>query len=552
MTDSTSNSIDLRTYLRPLRSRWWIVLVIAAFALGFTYQYYSGKPTRYSASTTLLLKADDSDLNRVDPDRSAREQSVIIRTRAVAGLVAQELGLPANQGLPGSVSAVPASGTGFLTLTSVSSDRRSAIELVNAYARVYVDYSGEAGRKEARAARISAEQRLEQIPDIPQNRLSRQQLELSIQTFGVRENASQSKAQQIEPAVAASSLRASPGRNAIFAFVLGAMLGLGIVYALEHLDRRLKRLDEVAELYDSPVLVAIPAATAAAKASRLELKLEPPLTEAFRTLRTTLQLQATDLPGSGVAPRAMLVTSAVAGEGKSTIARSLALAYYGAGLRVALVDADMRRSTVAENFDLDQEPGLADVLRGSPLIDALHVVWHEAHEIKGQPAGALLAGGTQAQPSVVSAEGRPRFDLPLAGGLRPLPDAVEAPTVHRLEEGAHNGAVSGPRLSVLTSGKAPRDPAALLAGGPVAEVLGELQASHDIVIVDTSPLLPISDAVPLLAAVDGVLIVSRIGVTTRHAAEQLTDLLARVPSVNVLGVVANDVRAQAGYGYAET
>ena len=86
-------------------------------------------------------------------------------------------------------------------------------------------------------------------------------------------------------------------------------------------------------------------------------------------------------------------------------------------------------------------------------------------------------------------------------------------------------------------------------------------AAYDIVILDTSPILTVSDAVPLLDQVGAVVFVARLGMTTRDAAAQLMDLTVRVPKMNMVGVVVNDVRdrfldgdsAYAGqYGYAHT
>lgn len=550
MTDASNETLDLRRYLRPLRARWWIVVLIAVAAAGFTYEYYSRKPMSYSATTTLLLEPDIAVANSVDRDRTAREQAVIIGTRAIARLVAEELGVANDpRGLPGRVVARPATGTSFLALTSRSADPRSAVELVNSYARVYIRYSGDAGRQAARSARVAAERQLSRIPDLPKNRLVRLQLESTIQTLGLQENSGTSTVQQIEPALSARAIRPSPRRNALFALVLGGLLGIGLAYALEHLDRRVRLLEEVGDLYDSPVLVAVPGAPGAAKALRLQLTLEPPLKEAFRTLRTTLQLHATDAsPHGDVAPlRTLLVTSAIAGEGKSTVARSLAIAYYEAGLRVALVDADLRRPTLAESFKLDTEPGFTDVLRGVDVADALRVVWRDAD---GHPIAAAAAHDLQRQAIGAGAGAAGASALSLAEPRRPAGQpAPGAEGISQSHRGGGQDEDIAATFSVLTSGRPPRDPAALLAGGQIDEVLRRLQADHDIVIVDTSPLLPVSDAVPLLASVDGVLVVSRIGVTTTHAVTQLTELLDRVPRVNVLGVVANDVRQQQGYGY---
>lgn len=546
MADSTPENIGLQGYLRPLRSRWWIVLLIAVLAEGFTYQYFSGKPTTYVASTALLLQPPASSSGD-DPERAAREQAVIIGTRKIARRVAQELRTPG--GLPGVVAAAPSEGTNFLTLTARSSNPRSAVDLVNAYARVYIRYSGEAARAAARKARLAAERQLRAIPNIARNRESRSQLQASIQNLTLQESGAESSAEQVEPAVAAQSVKASPARNAIFALALGALLGLGIVYGLEHLDRRLKRLEEIDELFDRPVLVAVPGAPRAAKASSTQLKLEPPMTEAFRTLRTNLQLPGVSSGGDLVAPpRTILVASALSGEGKSTVARNLALAYYEAGLRVVLVDADLRRSTLAENFGIAAEPGLAEVLHGAPLGQALHVVWQTAPDRAQRAASSGLAAGLPAATLGARAEHKPRSG-PLSALRRPpQPRVASPPAASTPDANSSNGVADGSLMSVLTSGRVPSDPAALLASGPFAAVLRDLEADHDIVVVDTAPLLPVSDAVPLLSAVDGVLIVSRIGATTRHAAGQLSDLLARIPNVNVLGVVANDVREEPGYG----
>jgi Mrp family chromosome partitioning ATPase len=67
-------------------------------------------------------------------------------------------------------------------------------------------------------------------------------------------------------------------------------------------------------------------------------------------------------------------------------------------------------------------------------------------------------------------------------------------------------------------------------------------AAYDIVILDTSPILTVSDAVPLLDQVGAVVFVARLGMTTRDAAAQLMDLTVRVPKMNMVGVVVNDVR----------
>ena len=73
----------------------------------------------------------------------------------------------------------------------------------------------------------------------------------------------------------------------------------------------------------------------------------------------------------------------------------------------------------------------------------------------------------------------------------------------------------------------------------------------DIVLVDAPPLLPVSDALPLLGVVDCVVLIARAGVTTDSAARRVVRTLERISDVNVLGVVVNDIEDElADYGYA--
>jgi Mrp family chromosome partitioning ATPase len=114
-----------------------------------------------------------------------------------------------------------------------------------------------------------------------------------------------------------------------------------------------------------------------------------------------------------------------------------------------------------------------------------------------------------------------------------------------------NGNGAGGNLLLLPSGAAPADPGAVLASKRFRVLLGELAERHDIVLIDSSPLLPVSDALPLLSIVDGVVLTSRVGVTTRGAARHVVQSVKRVPGADILGVVANDVKLSEGqhYGY---
>jgi Mrp family chromosome partitioning ATPase len=86
----------------------------------------------------------------------------------------------------------------------------------------------------------------------------------------------------------------------------------------------------------------------------------------------------------------------------------------------------------------------------------------------------------------------------------------------------------------------------------MAELIRELGESHDYVLIDAPGPLEVSDGIPLLGLVDGIIIVARAGQTRDISARRLTELLARTPSAPVLGVVANGVsqRDVSRYGFS--
>ena len=103
---------------------------------------------------------------------------------------------------------------------------------------------------------------------------------------------------------------------------------------------------------------------------------------------------------------------------------------------------------------------------------------------------------------------------------------------------------AGGRIDIVAHGEHVASPVALLSSAAMSELFATAAATYDLVIVDTSPVLTVSDAVPLLSEVGAVLFVARLGVTTRDAAERLTELAERVPDMNLVGVVVNDMRGK--------
>jgi len=105
-----------------------------------------------------------------------------------------------------------------------------------------------------------------------------------------------------------------------------------------------------------------------------------------------------------------------------------------------------------------------------------------------------------------------------------------------------------PRLSLLASGPLPPNPSELLSSRRTVEVLGSLQAEFDIVLIDTPPVLPVTDALVLSGRVDATLLVAVAGATTRKEAARAVELLRQVDAP-LVGAVLNGDDTDSSYGY---
>ena len=283
--------------------------------------------------------------------------------------------------------------------------------------------------------------------------------------------------------------------------VLGLLLGLGVAFLLERLDRRIREPKDFQAIYGVPLLGIVPESAAlshpaerrrwARGTENVKEALPAQEEEVFQLIRAHLRYFNIDRE-----LRTLLVVSPAPLDGKTIIARHLASAAASMGSVVLLIEADLRSPALAEQLDLKPGPGLSDVLIGEQSLWA----------------------ATQ------------------------LVD-VESPP----EDGS-----AGRSLDVLAAGvPLPPNPAKLIESRAMEGVLEEARSTYDLVVIDTPGLCAVSDAFPLLRKVDGVIIVGRGGRSRRDMAERLNQTLrgARAP---VLGVVANGfkVRRSRSYDYA--
>jgi capsular exopolysaccharide synthesis family protein len=162
----------------------------------------------------------------------------------------------------------------------------------------------------------------------------------------------------VDPALPGYRFKPDIRRSALIGLLLGLMLSFALAFLLERLDETIKTPEDIERHLHLPVLGVVPKIPDAL----LDAAADDPrsaFSEAYRSLRTGLQY-ATEAG----APPILLVTSAIAGEGKTTTALMLARKFAQLGINVLLIDADLRKPSLHTRLRIDNDVGLSEFLAG--------------------------------------------------------------------------------------------------------------------------------------------------------------------------------------------
>jgi capsular exopolysaccharide synthesis family protein len=291
-------------------------------------------------------------------------------------------------------------------------------------------------------------------------------------------------------------------RSVILALVLALALGVGLALFLEYLDDSVHSTDDVERFLRLPALAVIPIMGSTTRRRFLspagalqkrnghnggnpELLLHvdgrSALAESYRQLRTSVLLST-----AGRAPKTLLVTSSLPGEGKTTTAVNTAISLAQTSASVVIIDADMRRPRLRSIFNLPEREGLSSILSSE---------MSEEDMLK----------------KIVREEG------------------------------------SG--LHVLTSGPIPPNPAELLGSDQMRRLIAVLSNRFTHIVIDSPPITSFTDGVLIATMVDGVLLVVHGGQSSRAVVRRSRQLLMDV-GAKIFGVVLNKVNLQShGYYY---
>jgi capsular exopolysaccharide synthesis family protein len=292
-------------------------------------------------------------------------------------------------------------------------------------------------------------------------------------------------------------------RAVFLALIASLGFGVGMALFLEYLDDTVHSTDDVERMLHLPALAVIPAASSNNGGRRflpgngalqarngngggssqellVNMDARSPLAEAYRQLRTSVLLST-----AGRAPKSLLITSSLPGEGKTTTAVNTAFSLAQTGTSVVIIDADMRRPRLHSIFEIGNRRGLSSILST---------------------------------------------------------DMTEAEMLSLIEQHQPSG------LHVLTSGPIPPNPAELLGSEQMRRLVRALETTFTHIVIDSPPISSFTDGVLVSSMVDGVLLVVHGGKSSRHVVKRSRQLLQDV-GAKIFGVVLNNVNLRGAHDY---
>ena len=554
--------MEFRDYLSLLRRNLPVLLILPLLAATVAYFVTNSEQKLYSTSAEVLLRPNDPnerlgsssgifyDISASSSVRYLTAQASIAMGPAVRKAVAAKLETTSADGISigevgGSLGVSTSSDANILIVSAVSTDPERAALIANAASAAYIE--------NRRAASVEGLQRA--IDDLDENlgllnaeivRLSsksaspatdavlgtaRSQLQIlseKRQGLAIDVNLKKGEAEQISVAgIPSVPISPKPLRTSLLALFATLMFVVGLILLKDRLDVRLRDRHEAENLTGLTTLAELPLDKTLVKAGVGVSAIDDSqglIAESVRSLRVSLRFLALDQPCKSI-----LITSAVPGDGKSTLAINLAASYAEAGARTLLVSADLRRPHVEK---------LAKTSTKAGLVETLTALAYQAEQ--DRKSGLLPRQPTRQR----------KTDEFVAVAPSPLaPPSPRIEIVGLCEHEVEN-------LWVLPAGQPVASPVEIL-GSPVMKDFFQLAGeTFDMIIVDSPPVIPVSDSLVLSQFVDGVVFVTSVRKTPRQLLERGVQLLSS-SSTRVLGLVVNRTPTVGGYyggyqGYGET
>jgi succinoglycan biosynthesis transport protein ExoP len=477
--------------LSVLRRHWLLIsivvlatmLVFAAVHVHKAKSYTATASVTFQNSTLSGAALNIATSGSSEPQREADTEVLIAHSTEVAQAVRKQLNLSATAPeLLEEVKVEAAPTANVLNVSATTEDPRQAAVLANEFAKQYIAFHADSQLAGVATAEAETRKQISELPSQSQERASLSQERAALEQTLARLASLRAVASAGASVISSATAPTKPDGSGIsetlaIGLLVGVAIALSLIFLLESLDRRIKTIEEFEQGYRLPALVGVPAWS-----SRTAELASGELLEPYRILRSAL-----DVTAATRRLDTLMVTSAVSGEGKTTVAVNLARVVAASGRPTVLVELDLRRPSTVGPFELGAQRGVTSAITGAQELDELLV--------------------------------RPVAELP--------------------------------NLQVLPSGRLPHNPSELMASQRITDLLTELaSAEGTLVIVDVPPLNPVADAQALLnnPIIDAAIIVARIDRTTRDEVARARSILDH-HMVEPVGIVITGVRDSGRYGY---
>jgi succinoglycan biosynthesis transport protein ExoP len=427
----SSSDFELRDLLAIMRRQAIPIVIVIVVVMSAAAVHTYRKSNVYEASTAILVDFDALDQARLsgsnaEATRTLENEIVLLQGQEIRAAVAEEAGRPV------SVSAAAQSDADVIVIAASSGDPEEAAESVNVYSQVYIDarLDDVVGELERRQAEVQGQigeiqteldtlgvqidglytQRGTLFPDSPEyeqlsqeitaaettrntravarDTLRQQASDLSLTIDDARDSGGLELLAEAEPPSSPSS--PDHRKDLLVGLAAALVLAAAVAFVREQLDDSLRTKEELERQAGVPVIGLVPAVEGwrDTDSAHLETRAHPrsASAEAYRTLLTSIDFLSIDRKIT-----LLQLTSASPGEGKTTTAANLAVAFADAGRRTLLVCCDLRRPRLHLFFGVPADPGFASVLLGSvELEDAISSV-PDTPGLSVLPAGPMPA-----------------------------------------------------------------------------------------------------------------------------------------------------------------
>jgi tyrosine-protein kinase len=505
--------IDFKEYIAPLRKWWWMIVLTTVVAAVASFFATRQQVPVYRSYTRLAIGnyLESVDVSNNDFSTTRQLATAYVEIANQPGFsrdAAQSLGL---ERLPRDIDIRQVNDTNFVDITVTDTDPIRSMAVTAELARqlslrtpagqesadtdfvksLLTDY--EAKIEDTQSQISTKEEEIGELisaRDISAATSELYTLETNLQNltqrytdlFSLTKEGATNSVQIVDPATEGTLVNASPIISIITAAGIGFVLSASAAYLLEYLDDTIKTPEQIMKLSKLPTLAGIAHINSSDESKLVAITdSRSPTSEAYRVLRTAIQFSVVDKKNS-----ILLMTSGVSSEGKSTTAGNLAIVLAQAGNNVLLIDGDLRRPSQHTIFNLPNKRGVTSLL------------------------------------------------------LKLNTDDTEIEVRNLVEDTVQPTEVEG--LQIMTCGPIPPNPSELLGSTKMRRLLEILEKQYDFIMIDSPPVLSVTDAVVMSAIAGTTLVVVQANKSRKDELKQVVERLGDV-NAKLAGVVLNSLKS---------